>query len=189
MEVVIGKTEVLLLLVIVGGTEIGLAKYFPWLALYLDLPLVLVIYIGWYSRPAKAAICGSAFGLLADAFLRILLGLNGVSKTTIGFVTAYVNRWVMIGGFLPAIVCDRPPLTLLDNFIVFCMLELLSQLSEGGLWVPCADSRGRNWLGGRGYFPSLRLAEAATKRVSGLNPTGQLFLQPRPSATDLLESQ
>ena len=126
MEVVISKTEVLLLLVILGGTEIGLAEYFPWLALHLDLPLILVIYIGWYSRPAKAALCGSAFGLLADAFLRILLGLNGVSKTTIGFVTAYVNRWVLIGGFLPRlfVICS---LTLLDNLIVFCMLEVLSQ--------------------------------------------------------------
>ena len=126
MEAVIGKTEVLLLLVIVGGSEIGLAKYFPWLALYLDLPLVLVIYIGWYSRPVKAALCGSAFGLLADALLRILLGLNGVSKTTIGFLTAYVNRWVMIGGFFPRLFVIGS-LTLLDNLIVFCMLELLSQ--------------------------------------------------------------
>ena len=126
MEVVIGKVEVLLLLVIVGGTEIGLAKYFPWLALYLDLPLVLVIYIGWYSRPAKAALCGSAFGLLADALLRVYLGLNGVSKTTIGFVTAYVNRWVMIGGFFPRLFVIVS-FTLLDNLIVFCMLELLSQ--------------------------------------------------------------
>ena len=126
MEVVIGKTEVLLLLVIVGGSEIGLAKYFPWLALYLDFPLVLVIYIGWYSRPAKAALCGSAFGLLADAFFRILLGLNGVSKTTIGFVTAYLNRWVLIGGFFPRLFVISS-LTLLDNLIVFCMLELLSQ--------------------------------------------------------------
>lgn len=111
---------------IVGGSEIGLAKYLPWLALYLDLPLVLVIYIGWYSRPAKAALCGSAFGLLADAFFRILLGLNGVSKTTIGFVTAYLNRWVLIGGFFPRLFVISS-LTLLDNLIVFCMLELLSQ--------------------------------------------------------------
>ncbi len=126
MEVVIGRAEVLLLLVIVGGTEIGLAKYFPWVALYLDLPLVLVIYIGWYSRPSKAALCGSAFGLLADAFLRIYLGLNGISKTTIGFVTAYVNRWVLIGGFLPRLFVIGG-FTLLDNFIVFCMLELLNE--------------------------------------------------------------
>ena len=116
----------MLLLVIVGATEIGLAKYLPWLALYLDLPLILVVYIGWYSRPVKAALCGSAFGLLADAFLRVYLGLNGISKTTIGFVTAYVNRWVMIEGFLPRLIVISG-FAFLDNLIVFCMLELLSE--------------------------------------------------------------
>ena len=64
-------------------------------ALYLDLPLIFTLYVGFYSPPLKAGVCGTAFGLLQDALPSgLYLGLNGLLKTLLGFGIATVSRWV-----------------------------------------------------------------------------------------------
>ena len=79
--------------------EIVFANYLP-AALYLDVSLVLALYIGWNSSPAKGAISGFSFGLLQDAISGIYLGLNGLSKTLMGFGGAYLSKWLLLEGLL-----------------------------------------------------------------------------------------
>ncbi|TAN24005.1 MAG: rod shape-determining protein MreD [Acidobacteria bacterium] len=58
-------------------------------AVYLDLPLLVVIY--WaitYRRPRGASLVGAVLGLAQDSLSHTALGVNGISKTVIGFLDA-----------------------------------------------------------------------------------------------------
>jgi len=110
------NSEVVLLLAATAVAEIVFANYLP-VALYLDLSLVLALYIGWNSSPAKGAVSGFAFGLLQDAISGIYLGLNGLSKTLMGFGGAYLSKWLLLEG-LPARCVLIGLLSVVDEGIV-----------------------------------------------------------------------
>lgn len=121
----IRRFEVLILL---GGTtalELVLARIAP-TSLIVDLPLILVVYVGWYSTPVKAATVGAAFGLLQDVVLGLTLGINGISKTLIGFCSSGFKKWVVPEGYwLRGLVLIG--LSLLDRAIVYGLLHLIQQ--------------------------------------------------------------
>lgn len=56
---------------------------------YFDLPLIYCIYYGFTLASPKGSIAiGSAMGLMQDSLSGAALGVNGFSKTLIGFVAA-----------------------------------------------------------------------------------------------------
>ncbi len=65
-------------------------------AFYIDLPLILTLYIGWYSDPVKGAVSGTLLGISQDVIqLMPIWGLNGITKTLAGFSASYLNRWIL----------------------------------------------------------------------------------------------
>jgi len=130
---IIHNTEVVLLLAATAVAEIVFANYFP-AALYLDISLVLALYIGWNSSPAKGAVRGFAFGLLKDAISGIYLGLNGFSKTLMGFGGSYLSKWLLLEGF-PARCVLIGLLSALDEGIVVGMGALLGQTIQREMWL------------------------------------------------------
>ncbi|MFQ5739612.1 MAG: rod shape-determining protein MreD [Acidobacteriota bacterium] len=99
MNRIFGLGEILLLLVGSVLLQVTSANYFP-AGLYFDLPLVLTLFIGWYSPPAKGALWGTLFGLLQDVSqMAPYWGLNGLSKTLIGFGSSQLRKWFLLGGF------------------------------------------------------------------------------------------
>ena len=94
----IRRGEILGLLAAAFLFEVVCARYLPW-ALYFDLPLVAALYVGWYSTPVAGAFYGTLFGLSQDlALLASYWGLNGFSKTWLGFLGSYLSRWVVSEG-------------------------------------------------------------------------------------------
>ena len=119
------KLEIGLLLLLTAGVESFFASYFPE-GLYLDLPLVWALYIGWYSSPAKGAACGLVFGWIHDVVSGVLLGMNGFSKTLVGFGGAYLNKWlVMDSWFSKCFLIGF--LSIFDNVMIVVMGNLLGQ--------------------------------------------------------------
>ena len=119
-----------------AGVQSLFANYFP-TALYLDLPLVLTLYVGWHSSPVKGAGCGVAFGWLQDAISGIFLGLNGLSKTLLGFGGSYLSRWLVLDA--PLSKCAMlAGLCVLDNAVVVGMGALLGQPVPQGIWLRSA---------------------------------------------------
>lgn len=58
----------------------------------LDLPLLVVVYLGLTRRNAISGVfVGSIIGLAQDALSRGPLGMNGIVKTVIGYVTTYLS--------------------------------------------------------------------------------------------------
>lgn len=58
-------------------------------AVYLDLPLLVVVYWAVSTRnPVSASLLGAAMGLAQDSLAHLALGVNGIAKTLIGYLDA-----------------------------------------------------------------------------------------------------
>lgn len=61
-------------------------------AVYLDLPLLAVVYWAFTSRNASSsALIGAILGLAQDSLAHLALGINGIAKTLIGFFAAGIG--------------------------------------------------------------------------------------------------
>ncbi|MGD0097255.1 MAG: rod shape-determining protein MreD [Terracidiphilus sp.] len=59
---------------------------------WFDLPLVVTIYFALVRRdPIQGTVMGAALGLFEDALTHRAIGLNGVAKTTVGFLAGSVG--------------------------------------------------------------------------------------------------
>ena len=63
---------------------------------FVDLPLIVVVYFALQRDPVQAVIIGATAGLATDAFSGGLLGANGFSKTTIAYLIAALLTRLMI---------------------------------------------------------------------------------------------
>lgn len=91
---------------------LALQAYLPLLfhaAVYLDLPLFVVVYYGLCARNATGAVvAGATMGLLQDGVSHLALGLNGIAETLVGFIAAGIGsrldsdnagvRFLVVGG-------------------------------------------------------------------------------------------
>jgi rod shape-determining protein MreD len=75
------------------------ARYVPFLAAHLDLFVVVAAGFGLARGRMSGMVAGAAAGLLQDAFSGGLLGYNGISKTTVGYLSGIVGRHLIIRGF------------------------------------------------------------------------------------------
>lgn len=59
---------------------------------WFDLPLVVVVYFALGRRnPLQGTLMGAAMGLFEDALSHNPLGINGIAKTTVGFLAGSVG--------------------------------------------------------------------------------------------------
>ena len=56
---------------------------------FFDLPLVVTVYFALARRsPIQGSLMGAARGLFEDALTHHAIGVNGIAKTTVGFIAA-----------------------------------------------------------------------------------------------------
>lgn len=68
-----------------------LPLYVPWLA-RMDLPLLVTIYFGLFQRnPLRGLAIGMASGILQDTLTHGPIGMNGFTKTLVGFLSSSVS--------------------------------------------------------------------------------------------------
>jgi rod shape-determining protein MreD len=59
---------------------------------WFDLPLVVTVYFALVRRdPIQGTLMGSALGLFEDALTHHAIGINGVAKTVVGFLSGSVG--------------------------------------------------------------------------------------------------
>ena len=125
--------QVVAILFSITVLQLLFANYFPW-GLEIDLTLLAVVFIGRYSSPVRGTIWGSLFGLTQDIVLMgPYWGLNGLSKTLIGFANSY-SRWLALE-LLPGQMATIAVLSLVDGIIVHGLLYLLGNATEPWLWA------------------------------------------------------
>lgn len=115
----------LMLFLLCSLLEVLEAKILP-SALHVHCLFIAVLYLAWYTTPLKGAVAGSLLGLVEDYLFGLYLGLNGLSKTLIGFFMPYLSRRTSaeLGSMRLLLI---GVIALFDRGIVFGMLYLLTQ--------------------------------------------------------------
>jgi rod shape-determining protein MreD len=74
-------------------------RYFWPLQSYLDLFLIASVGFGLTRGRMAGLVTGTASGLVQDSFSGAILGLNGLSKTTVGYLCGVIGHWLIIRGW------------------------------------------------------------------------------------------
>ncbi|HEV8130846.1 MAG TPA: rod shape-determining protein MreD [Acidobacteriota bacterium] len=105
--------------------EVLFSLYLPFL-LYVDLFLLYSVYTGLTSSQLAAAYGGFAAGMIQDVINSFPVGINGFSKTVLGFVVATFSRYVVLDSNwlrLVVVVCA----SILNSAILGGLLYILDQ--------------------------------------------------------------
>jgi rod shape-determining protein MreD len=78
-----------------------LIGHLPVFARYCDLFLIVVVYFGLTRPPAGAMAVGAGAGLVEDALIGSILGLNGFKKTLLGYLVASFGALFMLNQTVP----------------------------------------------------------------------------------------
>lgn len=76
-----------------------LVRYLPFFGAYMDLFAVVAAGFGLARGRMAGLLSGACAGLLQDAFSGGLLGFNGISKTTVGYLSGIAGRHLIIRGW------------------------------------------------------------------------------------------
>lgn len=85
---------VLLATVVAAALQTTLALWFPTRAV--DLVLVVVVYAALTSGSVTGLVTGSVAGLIQDALSGGVIGMAGLSKTVVGFLTGIVGTQFIV---------------------------------------------------------------------------------------------
>lgn len=69
-----------------------------------DLVLVVVVYVALTSGPVTGLLAGTLAGLLQDALTTGIIGIGGLAKTIVGFLTGIVGTQFIVAQPLPRFV-------------------------------------------------------------------------------------
>lgn len=67
----------------------------------IDLVLIVVVYIGIKSGPATGTLAGTVAGLIQDALSGGILGIYGLGKTMVGFLSGLLGTQFIVTAPLP----------------------------------------------------------------------------------------
>jgi len=70
----------------------------------IDLVLIVVVYIALKSGPVTGLLAGTVAGLIQDALSTPVLGIGGLAKTLVGFLSGVLATQFILNGPLPRFV-------------------------------------------------------------------------------------
>lgn len=70
----------------------------------IDLVLIVVVYIALKSGPVTGLLAGTVAGLIQDALSTPILGIGGLAKTLVGFLSGVLATQFILNGPLPRFV-------------------------------------------------------------------------------------
>ncbi len=70
----------------------------------IDLVLIVVVYIALKSGPVTGLLAGTVAGLIQDAMSNPILGIGGLAKTIVGFLSGVLATQFILTGPLPRFV-------------------------------------------------------------------------------------
>jgi rod shape-determining protein MreD len=70
----------------------------------LDLPLVVVVYVGLTSGPTAGLLTGTVAGLGQDALSGGILGIGGLAKTIVGFFAGVIGTQFILVNAVPRFI-------------------------------------------------------------------------------------
>ena len=67
----------------------------------IDLVLIVVVYVGIKSGPVTGLLAGTVAGLIQDALAGGILGIGGLAKTLVGFISGVLGTQFIVTAPLP----------------------------------------------------------------------------------------
>ena len=67
----------------------------------IDLVLIVVVYVGIKSGPSTGLVAGTVAGLIQDALSSGVLGIGGLAKTIVGFLSGVLGTQFIVTAPLP----------------------------------------------------------------------------------------
>lgn len=107
--------------------------------MYIDLPLIVIVYAAIGRNTMRAIIFGTAAGLAVDALSGGLLGAGAFAKTLVAYIISEIARRV----YLDNVLLRIPVLAgacILDDLTVYLLHNLFGQPPVGDLLVTAAYS-------------------------------------------------
>jgi rod shape-determining protein MreD len=107
--------------------------------MYIDLPLIVIVYAAIGRNTMRALIFGTAAGLAVDALSGGLLGAGAFAKTLVAYIISEIARRV----YLDNVLLRIPVLAgacILDDLTVYLLHNLFGQPPVGDLLVTAAYS-------------------------------------------------
>ena len=76
----------------------------------IDLVLIVVVYIALKSGPVTGLLAGTVAGLIQDALSAPILGIGGLAKTLVGFLSGVLaTQFILTGRCRGSCCCCWPP--------------------------------------------------------------------------------
>ena len=119
-----------LAIVLALALQTTLARFVVRGTVAVDLVLVVVVYVGLTSGPVAGLLSGAFGGLVQDALSSGIIGIGGLAKTIVGFLSGIVGTQFIVAQPLPRFVVFFAA-TLL-HAVVFDGLHLLLELRPVG---------------------------------------------------------
>jgi rod shape-determining protein MreD len=99
-----------------------LARFFVRGTFAVDLVLVAVVYVALTSGPITGMFSGTIAGLMQDALSSGVIGIGGLAKTIVGFLTGVIGTQFIVTNTLP-------------RFVVFCAATVVHAIVFLGLYM------------------------------------------------------
>jgi len=95
---------VVLAVVVALALQTTLARFVIRGTVAVDLVLVVVVYVALTSGPMTGLLSGAVAGLVQDALSSGVIGIGGLAKTIVGFLTGVVGTQFIVAQPLPRFV-------------------------------------------------------------------------------------
>lgn len=102
---------------------------------YVDLPLLVAIYVGiTWRHPVGGAIFGAAIGILQDAVTQHPLGVFGIGNSLVGYMAASIGIRIDTESYLTRLLL-LPGFALLQSGIVWMLERRLIEQPYAWIWT------------------------------------------------------
>lgn len=101
---------------------------------WFDLPLVVTVYFALGRRsPIQGTIMGAILGIFEDALTQHPIGINGIAKTTVGFLAASVGVRIAVENYTIRLLLNFL-LSLLSSALILLIYRVLLGLDLPWQW-------------------------------------------------------
>ena len=113
---------ILLAIALAQALQTTIARYITGRTVGVDLVLVVVVYVALTSGSVAGLLTGTVAGLIQDSLSTGLIGIGGLAKTIVGFVSGIIGTQFIVSQPLP-------------RFLVFFVATVAQQAITIGLGV------------------------------------------------------
>ena len=128
-----------------------------------NLVLVVVVYVGLMSGPVTGMLTGTFAGLVQDALSTGVIGIGGLAKTVVGFLTGIVGTQFIVAQPLPRF-CVFFGATLLHELVFIGLYTLLDLRQFGTPYAAVARQAAGNAAVGVVAFQLVEFLPGAVER-------------------------